>query len=359
MRYIGNKQSLVEQIKIVMDKHDIKGETFLDIFAGTHSVGKFFKKQGYTVFANDWQTYSYVCGKALIENTTYPTFNYLVEKKWFQTIKKQKPQLNNYQIVLEYLNGIEGIEGFVFLNYCLGGTKEKEHERMYFSDENGKKFDAIRTKIEKWKNEKIINEAEFYILLYGLINDIDSVANTTGVYGSFLKKINSHAKKKLILKPINFTLEKGNHKVHKENALELAKKIKADITYLDPPYNSRQYSPNYHLLETMALYDNPEIKGKTGLRNYDHQKSDFSSKPKVIQAFRELIQTLNTNYIIFSYNNEGILKHQDIMEILSEKGEAFCEEIDYKRYRSDKDSENRNYKANRVKELVYICTVKK
>lgn len=357
MQYIGNKQSLVSNIHKIMKEHNIEGTTFLDIFAGTHSVGKYFKQQGYTVFANDWQTYSYVCGKALIENTEYPKFNSLIEQKWFDLIKQKQPELDNYQIVLEYLNNLEGIEGFFFENYCPEGTKEQEHVRLYFKDENGKRFDAIRSKIQSWKDNNLVTELEFYILLYGLIKDIDTVANTTSVYGAYLKKLKKSATKDFVLKPIEFVTKGKKHKVFKENALELAKKIEVDITYLDPPYNTRQYSSNYHILETMALYDNPKIYGKTGLRNYDHQKSEFSSKAKVTKAFNDLIKALQTKYIVFSYNNEGILKHEDIMEILNKKGSTTYEEIDYKRYRSDKDSETRNYKADRVKELVYICKV--
>lgn len=357
MQYIGNKQSLVSSIHLYMDKHNVKGDTFLDLFAGTHSVGKYFKEQGFTVYANDWQFYSFVCGKALIENHEFPAFSKLME---LEEIEFYIDSLfaESYPTVLNYLNHLPPKEGFVYRHYCPGGTKNDEFVRLYFKDENGKKFDAIRMKLNEWREKELVTKYEYYILLYGLIRDMDLVANTTSVYGAYLKNLKKAAQKDLVLKPIELFIQGDKHKVYHDDALKIAQTVSSDITYLDPPYNTRQYSSNYHVLETMALYDNPVLKGKTGLRDYDHQKSDFSSKVKVKKAFQDIIEALQTKFIVFSYNNEGILSHQDIMDVLHKKGEVILEEIDYKRFKADKESDSRQYTADRVKELVYICKVK-
>ncbi len=365
MQYIGNKQSLVSTIHELMNKHNVQGNTICDVFAGTHSVGNYFKEQGFTVHSNDWQNYSYIFGKALIENTENPTFETLigseVGKDILNNVEPNLVEPTNYEKVLSYLNKLEGIEGFFYNNYCPGGTAEQEYQRMYFSDENGKRFDQIRTLIQEWKEKELVNEMEFYILLASLMNAMDSVSNTTSVYGAFLKKIKGAAAKPFKLKPIELNLNGKNHKAYCDDANKIVEEVEADIFYLDPPYNARQYSSNYHVLETMALYDNPELKGKTGLRNYDHQKSPYSSKQKVKLALRDLVKSIKGKYILLSYNDEGILSHEDIIEVLSERGKVHKEEIEYRRFKSDKNGENRQYKRddNKVFELLYIVEITK
>jgi adenine-specific DNA-methyltransferase len=134
---------------------------------------------------------------------------------------------------------------------------------MYFSDENAGKCDAIRQKIETWKQEEKINDNEYYFLLASLLESTDKVANTASVYGAFLKKLKTSALKPLNLIPADYYLNEQEHCVFNENINELIKSTSHDVVYLDPPYNERQYSANYHLLETIARYDNPIIRGKT------------------------------------------------------------------------------------------------
>ena len=129
------------------------------------------------------------------------------------------------------------------------------------------------------------------------------------------------------------------------DANNIVKKLKCDILYLDPPYNQRQYASNYHVLETIAKYDNPELRGKTGLRNYSAQKSLYSSRSKVKEAFKELINNADAKYIFLSYNDEGLMTLEDIRKIMSAKGQYGVFKKRYSRYKSDKDI-NRKYKKS-------------
>ena len=126
---------------------------------------------------------------------------------------------------------------------------------------------------------------------------------------------------------------------------------------MDPPYNSKQYSTNYHLLETISRYDNPVIKGKTGLRVCNKQKSKFCSKPQVKQVFEELISNADFKYIFLSYNDEGLMKLEDIKRILEKYGEYRYFATNYKKFKSDKDK-NRNYKKSSTIEYLH-CLIKK
>ncbi|MDO9780291.1 DNA adenine methylase [Glaesserella parasuis] len=328
MNYIGSKLSLMdfiqEGIDYVLEKNNDSTSyeklTLCDLFAGTGAVGSFFKEQGMKIIANDSMFYSYVLNKHYIGNND----KVFSDNAIFQ-------ELNN----LELIN-----DGFIFNNYCLGGTLDDEYQRMYFSDRNGKFCDTVRTKIENLFLEQKISEKQYYFLLASLLESIDKHANTASVYGAFLKKIKTKAAQDCLIKPASIISSQINeHQVFQKDAQDLITKISGDILYLDPPYNSRQYCDNYHILETIARYDSPEIKGKTGLRlDNKANKSDFCYKNKAIEAFEYIVKNANFKYILLSYNDEGIIGIDDIVRIMSKYGDYSVLTKKYKRFKaSSKD----------------------
>ena len=354
MNYIGSKLSLLEfleqSISKVVDKNC---DVFCDLFAGTGIVGSYFKKKGYKVIANDIQYYSYVLNRHYIGNHKELHFSALI---------KEIPELKNIKIekrknfVCSYLSDLKGAKGFVYNNYCFGGTKSQHEPRQYFSDENGMRCDAIRQKIEKWKKENLISDDEYYFLITSLVESIDKYANTASVYGAFLKKLKKTAQNSLVLKPAELIINDQVHEVFNEDINKVSAKIRGDILYLDPPYNHRQYATNYHLLETIAKYDNPKIHGKTGLREYQNQKSLYCSRTQVKKAFRDLILKAKVKYIFLSYNNEGLMTLDDIKEIMGLRGKYGYFTKDYNRFKADK-SENREYKSDKTVEYLHyvVC----
>lgn len=355
MNYIGSKLSLLEFLEDSINKVvDKNCDVFCDLFAGTGIVGSYFKKKGYNVIANDIQYYSYVLNRHYIGNH---------KKLTFSKLTAEIPELKNKKVderkdfVCDYLTELKGVKGFIYNNYCLGGTKDKSIQRQYFSDDNGMKCDAIRQKIESWKNKELINDDEYYFLIASLVESIDKYANTASVYGAFLKKLKRTALQDLILRPAELIVNDQTHQVFSEDINEVTRKVKGDILYLDPPYNHRQYATNYHLLETIAKYDNPKIHGKTGLRDYDDQKSLYCSRLKVKDAFKDLILNAQVKYIFLSYNNEGLMSLEDIKKIMSLRGKYGFFTKNYNRFKADKDN-NRNYKANQTTEYLHyvVCS---
>ena len=221
MNYIGSKLKLCQDfipktIKSVCGEC-LSNKVFCDLFAGTGIVGKTFKPLVKKVIANDLEYYSYVINKNYIENH-------------IEILNKEK--------YIDELNNVKLIDnGFIYKNYCLGGSGI----RQFFSDYNGKKIDAIRKKIEKWKEKNKISLNLYYYLLCSLLECADKVANTTSVYGAYLKHLKSSANKKLVLVGANYQINENEHIVYNEDANQLIRKINGDILYLDPPYNSRQY----------------------------------------------------------------------------------------------------------------------
>lgn len=349
MRYIGNKENLLDKIHRVMQSKNIQGNSFFDFFAGTTSVGKYFKKLNYQIYSSDLMYFSFVLQKAYLTNNQELNFENLLSNINFQSTVLFASPLN---IVVEYLNQIEPVEGFIFQNYTPCGTSELEIPRMYYSDENGKIIDAIRQKIEYWKSEDLINENEYFILLACLIETVPFYANISGVYAAFQKKWDPRAVKKMILRPIEFVVNNKENFTFNENSTKLLEQVEADIFYLDPPYNQRQYAPNYHLLETIAKYDNPIIKGVGGLRDYQNQKSKFCNAKTAIQELNKIANEGKFKTLILSYNSEGIMQQESIISTLEQYGKVELVEFEYLRFKSNSNGESSTKKF--IHEQLYI-----
>ncbi|AQQ70388.1 Modification methylase FokI [Limihaloglobus sulfuriphilus] len=349
MRFIGNKENLVETIYSVISDKKISGDSFFDACAGTVSVARYFKNKDYRVVTSDLLYFSYVLQRAYIVNNSELSFS-----KLLNTIESKKQSLfsSPLEMVVNYLNHIKPIKGFVSVNYTPGGTDHLDIPRMYYSDYNGKKIDAIRIKIEYWKAEDLINEDEYYVLLACLIETVPFYANITGVYAAFCKKWDPRALKKIILRPIGLVLNHRNNESYNQDSASLLEHIDTDILYIDPPYNQRQYAPNYHILETIARYDQPNIRGVSGMRNYRHQKSRFCNKNTALNELAYYAKKGNFKTLILSYNSEGIMPEKDILSVLSDFGNVELLEFDYLRYKSNNGKSNRNKKY--VKEQLYI-----
>lgn len=335
MNYIGSKYSLLDFLQTSINEtakcSPDSSSVFADLFAGTGVVGLTYKQHGYTVIANDIQKYSYVINKHYIENSDDL----------------------NCKDLQNYLNNLSGIEGFIYKNYCYGSGSN----RMYFSDENGMLCDAIRTELENLLVKKEINSKIYTYFLASLINSIDKYANTASVYGAFLKHLKKSAQKKFQLELLPI-VHGAIGKVYSEDINQLVRnpEIKGDILYLDPPYNSRQYYTNYHILETIARYDNPALRCLTGLREDKSQHSYYCSRNKVAELFSDLIANAKFKYIFLSYNNEGLMSFDTIQKIMKKHGKYSVKMTTYKRFKAD-TSKNRNILANETTEYLH-CLIK-
>ena len=350
MRYIGNKENIIEKIHHILNNNDVSGNSFFDFFSGTANVAKYFKRSGYKVYSSDIMYMSFCLQMAYIENNSIPTFETLLK----HIVNTPQSTLfdSPLDIVLNYLNNIKPTKGFIYNNYTPGGTAQLDIPRMYFSDDNGMLIDAIRQQIEAWKRTKLVNENEYYILLACLIESVSFYANISGVYAAFQKKWDPRALKRLTIRPIEFINNNKNNIVYHADSISIANEIDVDILYLDPPYNERQYLPNYHILETIAKYDNPNIKGITGMREYNVEKSVFCNSKKALEALDYIAQNAKYKFLILSYNSEGIMNRTDIINTLSKYGEVRFEEFQYARFKSNNNGLSKTKKH--IYEQLYI-----
>lgn len=322
MRYIGGKNLQIDNINSVINSETDSVSSVVDLFAGSGVVSQNFKMQGYRTISNDFLFFSYVLQRGSIALNSKPQFKRLEISnpiKYLNELKFEDSDLSKS-------------ECFVYNNY----SPTENCERMYFQADNALKIDIIRLTIQKWYDQNLINDDEYYYLLAALINAVPYVSNITGTYGAYLKYWDSRTFNPLVLEEPTIINNRKKNMCFNADYKELLGK-KCDLLYADPPYNSREYLPNYHILETIARYDYPKISGVTGMRKYYEQKSVFCKKSTVIDAFNTLIRGCKCKYILISYNNEGLLSTSELSDICAQYAvdDSFkLFEFDYRRYKN-------------------------
>lgn len=326
-RYIGNKTKLTNWIfENILNETD-NCETFFDVFAGTGTVTKTAMNFYNKIITNDI-LYS--------NNVIYKAF---FEKSEWNKIKIEK--------LLGYYNAInpEVLQENYFSEYF--GNK-------FFDYQNSKLIGFIREDIEKQKNK--LTEKEYNILLATLIYNIDKIANTVGHFDAYIKK--SITYKHLELNLID-TSEFENIEIFREDSNKLVREVSADIAYIDPPYNSRQYNRFYHIYENLVTWQKPELFG-VALKPKPENNSLYCTV-KAKDTFNDLIKNLKVKYLAVSYNNtynskshssENKIKLKEIEEILNRKGETKVFENSHKFFNTGK-TEFENHK-----EFLFITKVK-
>lgn len=343
MRFIGSKIQLLEEIdNFIQDNIPFtKGMIFCDLFSGSGAVARYFKEK-YEIISNDMMHFSYILQSSTIELKKIPSFTKL--KKYLlldnlEDIFKYFEETDTSLLIKKFK--IEKEKLFIYNNY----TPNSPENRMYLSEENGKRIDIIRIVLNKLYQEKIISKNEFIYLLACLIEGVPFISNISGVYGAYFKHWDKRALNPYKFEKLEVINNKYKNKSYNEDAHELITKIEGDILYLDPPYNNRQYLPNYHLLETISKYDYPEIKGITGVRDYSKQVSKFCRKKEVKDALIQIIKEAKFKYIIMSYSTDGILSQEEIEEIFKTYGipETFkkADPIQYRKYKSKQELKNK------------------
>jgi adenine-specific DNA-methyltransferase len=220
---------------------------------------------------------------------------------------------------------------------------------MYFTQENAGRIDAIRRAIAEWRD--YLTEAEAALLISDLLRASAQVSNVAGTYGCFLKDWKPRALGQLILRPATFQAgPASHHTIHCRDAEELAGEIDAPVVYADPPYTKRQYAAYYHLLETIAVGDEPDVVGATGLRPWQDRSSDWCYRRKAPNALRRLLSRLRrVRHFFLSYNEDGQISHDEVLAILGAHGVVQVLEVPIRRYKSSR----RQHRGALVTERLY------
>jgi len=326
-RFLGNKYKLLGFIEDIVNEKCNGFGIFCDIFAGTGVVGDRFNEKSIKVIAND-----------LLVSNFLPLMTFIGTSEIdFKEIKRK----------IDVLNNVEEQNDNYFSEH-FGNT--------FFTLENARKIGAIREKI----NEIAETDNEKAALITSLIYAVDKVANTVGHYDAFRKKLDTVQHLQLLV-PYFEPENNSNNEVYREDANKLIREIKCDVLYIDPPYNSRQYSDAYHLLENLVSWEKPLVYGKAKKMDRSHIKSNYCLQ-SATKSFADLISNSNCGHILVSYNNTGESKDgrsnarigdEQILEILKTRGKVDIFEKDYKAFTAGK-----SYTDGHT-ERVFYCKVTK
>lgn len=326
-RYLGSKYKLIPFIKSVVKKECKNIFSVADIFAGTGVVADAFKTK-----------------KIITNDILYS--NYVVHIAFFGSQEIDVDKLEN--LINEY-NQLEDVED----NYMSDNFSD-----TFFSHFNCKKIGCIREDIEKKFKNNEINEREKCYLITSLLYSMDKIANTCGHYDAYRR--GADLEKDLVLQLLDIKPNNINNEQYNTDTNELVKNIEADLVYIDPPYNSRQYCDAYHLLENVACWKKPDVEGTARKMDRSHLKSDYCTK-SAPKAFEDLIKSIKAKYIIVSYNNMGNkgndrsnarISDEDITRILESKGKVKVFEEDYKAFTTGKSD------IKEHKERLFLCICK-
>lgn len=325
-RYLGNKYKLLPFIIKVVKEECENVNTVADIFAGTGAVASAFVDK--KIITNDIMYSNYICHLA-----------------WFSSEGYSEEKI--IELIINYNNIVVEKDNYMSKNFA----------NTYFSLEDCRKIGFIRQDIEDRFAEGNINARERALLITSLLYAMDKIANTCGHYDAYRQGVKFEKHLELSVPQPEENLNENNV-CYNMDTNELVEDIEADLVYIDPPYNSRQYCDAYHLLENVARWNKPEVFGVAKKMDRTSLKSDYCTQ-KATAAFEKLIDSIHAKYIILSYNNmaekgndrsNAKISDEDIMRILQKKGSVKVFTEDYKAFSTGKSDIKNN------QERLFLCT---
>lgn len=324
-RYLGNKYKLIPFIEKTVENECGNIQTMMDIFSGTGAVASAFQDK--QLITNDILYSNYICNYA-----------------WFSPEKYDEKRVE--QLIDEY-NALQVTEE----NYMTRNFSD-----TYFSREDCSKIGWIREDIEQRFYNREINFREKTLLITSLLYAMDRIAKTCGHYDAYRRGVGFDCHLELYL-PLASQRNHENNVCFNMDANQLARQAEADLVYIDPPYNSRQYCDAYHLLENVARWEKPEVFGVAKKMNRANLKSHYCTQ-QATAALQDLIVHLHCKYILLSYNNmakkgngrsNAKISDEDIERILRAKGTVRIFSEPYRAFTAGKSDRADN------QERLFLC----
>ncbi len=304
IKYLGSKRALLGHLTGVVRGLLPEGGTVADLFSGTARVGHALKGEGFRVHSNDVTAYAHALANTYVQAD---------RERWLAPAER----------VLAELATVKPEAGWFTRAVC--------EDARYIHPDNGARIDAMRERIAAMALEPELEA----IALVSLMEAADRVDSTAGVQMAYMKRWAPRALKPLELRipALQPGVAAGPCRATRANAEDIAGEIEVDLAYLDPPYNQHSYLGNYHVWESLVLWDKPETYGVANKRiDVKTRKSAFNSRPGIGPAFRTVIERLRCPNLIVSFNDEGYLSRDELENILSERGYLQVIEIDHARY---------------------------
>ena len=303
IKYIGSKRLLAPLIAEVVRRVAPAGDV-IDLFSGTSRVGHALKRAGHRVLANDHNRYAATLARCYVAADA-------------------EDVLEDARRLIADFDRLPGRAGYVTRTFCQAAR--------YFHPDNGRRIDAIRDAIA----EASLSPEVEAVCLTSLMEAADRVDSTVGVQMAYLKSWAARAHNRLELRVPDVLPRAagGKGEAHELDAIDAAGLLSARVAYLDPPYNQHKYLGNYHVWETLCRWDAPEPYGVAMKRSDCRTRaSDFNSRPRAGAAMRRLIDAIDAETLVVSFNDEGYFDAAEMVDMLSSRGGVRTIRRPFRRY---------------------------
>ena len=370
--YIGNKRALLDFIGTglsqVQTRLGKKQLTCLDLFAGSGIVSRYLKQYASAITVNDLEEYSGIINRCYLSNKKEIDFEQL--KSLYENLcKKIDRKMASLEKAGDYKSS-----GFISELYAPADENQIEKgERCFYTPYNAAYLDIARQLIEK---EVPAQFRDFFIA--PLLSEASIHANTAGIFKGFYKNSKtgkgqfggngrnalSRIRGKISLPFPVFSEFNCKSRVFRQDANLLVQDPalyeKAytsgglfDLVYIDPPYNQHPYGSNYFMLNLIASYNRPDsenISRVSGIPR-DWNRSDYNKKRRVAQVFADLVRNVKARFVLVSFNSEGFISKDEMIELLSSCGKVDVLEADYNAFRGSRNLSGREI---HVKEFLFL-----
>jgi adenine-specific DNA-methyltransferase len=303
IKYIGSKRTLVPQIQRIISALP-EANSVLDLFSGTSRVGLALKQIGYRVVANDHNAYATMLARCYVQSDA-------------------EDVLRDAERLVREFNKLAGQAGYFTETFCV--------RSRFFQPKNGERVDAIREEIIRLSLPPELES----VMLVSLMEAADRVDSTTGLQMAYLKSWAPRAFNELSLRvpALSPRAKAGKGSAHQLEASSAVDLLEADVAYIDPPYNQHKYLGNYHIWESLVLWDKPEVYGIACKRvDCRERASAFNSKREAHGALSNVISRVRAKYLVVSFSNEGYFTQEELLKMLGVRGHVLTYEVNFKRY---------------------------
>ena len=338
--YIGNKRALLGQIGQVVE--GVKGRLgkerlrVFDVFSGTGIVSRYLKAHASTLISNDIEDYAAVVGRCYLRNRSTVDLRAVSE-----IVDEMNRRVENDSLPRGFIEELYAPrdEGRI--------TRE---DRVFYTQDNARRLDGYRQMIDTAPED--VRE----LLLGPLLSKASVHSNTAGVFKGFYKNRETKVgqfggtgadalvriKGKIVLEPPVLSRFECDYEVLQEDANSAARRVgDLDLAYLDPPYNQHPYGSNYFMLNLLVRYERPEsISHVSGIPE-GWRRSGYNVRARSLPLMRDLLHALDARFLLVSFNNEGFIATEEMLDLLGEIGSVEVMETPYNAFRGSRNFNNR------------------
>lgn len=320
-RYLGNKSPISNVIVELVRSLATPGDLVFDAFSGTLAVSAALRRAGFEVACNDINHFSWTFARAYFSANRLVNSPSGINLDAITTWKSWQERLE--ALVSEDMSDVpqEARRSDFFDHYCEEGSRSffksargTVGRRRFFSSDNARAIDRALARIRYMSRSGQIDEHVRCVFTAALISAVEKISNTQGTYHDFPREfIDGRALKTISLRmpdPEVFSGLPSRFIGKAEDTLEFVRGLPSHkVMYLDPPYNFRQYTSYYFMLNLLSAYAElddldqyfSDIEFVRGQNMKDDFKSTFCSRPDFIPSLTKLIERADTDYVVLSY----------------------------------------------------------